>query len=152
MRRFVGSDDDIVVESRRCIVRNGGKSVWIFNPGGVVFDNKPSVRVLVFHMHSNCIIRSAACHGLYGSREHIYCRLVRGHNELLLGFDDTRDTTDRVELDVVQRKIISDMERVGIEVHYRNRHLVAILIGVERLGVLVPYIIAEFRFAQIQYG
>ena len=78
-------------------------------------------------------------------------RFMHIHNPLLLRFDHLGDRTDRVELNIIQGKIIADIQGVGIQVYHRNRHIVTVLGSKERFGMLVPDIIAEFLLAQIQF-
>ena len=76
---------------------------------------------------------------------------MRRNDELLLRLHHFRHRTDGVELDIIQREVITDTQYALIEVHHRDTHVVIVLLRQNGLGALVPEMIAVFRFTQIQY-
>ena len=83
-------------------------------------------------------------------REGIHFGLVGIYHKLLLRFDHFGDAADGVKLNVIQGKVVTDIERVGIQVNHGDGDVVTILISVESLGMLMPAIVTELGFAEIE--
>ena len=151
MGRFFGRNDDVLIQGRLCIEGYRRQVVRVLRSGRDIFDDQLSLRVLVNDMHGDRVVAAVAGYRLNRGREDIYFRFMRRHYELLLRLHHLRDTADGVELDIIQCEVITDDEFVGVFVHHRNGHIIAVLFCIEGLGVLMPDIIPELRLAQIQF-
>ena len=152
MYRVGRGDDEILVQRRRCIERSRHRIDRI-NAGSVVANDQIAFGIDKIHVHLNHISGSAVTRQRhYRCRERVKLRFVGGDGELLLRFDHFGDRADGMELNIVQRKIVAYMQRIGVEVNHGYCHVVAVLVGIECLGVLVPYIVAVLRIAEVEDG
>ena len=149
VRRFVGRDSNGLVQRSRGIVRHAWHIVRILCARGIIFDNQLPVGVLIFHMHRNLVIRLVARHRLNGRSESIHFRFVGRDDEFLLRLDYLGQAANGMELNIIEGEIVTYVQRVSVEVDDRDGYVIAILFGIESLGVLVPDIIAELSAAEV---
>ena len=151
MGRLLRLDDNVLVEIHFGVKGNSRHRVFVGGVPGDVMDIQLSVRILVLHMHGDGVVCFITLYRFYRSREGIYFRFVRSDNKLLLRFDYFGDTAYRVELNVIQRKVITDIQCTGIKVDNGYADVVVIRFGRIGLGALVPQVIAVLGQTQIQY-
>ena len=116
-----------------------------------VHNHKVALGVGVFDVQVDLVLLHAAVHLDRGCGELLNLGFVEIDCELLVRLNNARHTAYGMELNVVERKVVTYLEIVGVEVDNRNLNIVGILVGIESGGALVPDVVAVFLSIKVKH-